>query len=400
MLLDFFASENGLQVKVRLAEIRGREARRREDRRSAARWTRILCGGWCLLAIPAAGEPEGARVVRELHLMGTVLTLDIESSARGAALQGSELALRALEGTQARLSTWTADSELSRLNRQPPGEPMQLSPELAHDLERAKGCWRATEGAFDPAIGALVRAWNLRGGGAVPTSDERRAALATGGLQALTLQGGQATRRNEGLLIEEGAFGKGVGLDAATRALRRSGVRRAVIELGGQLVVFGGPGPFSLEVADPGERGSSVLSVSIDAGSISTSGNSERGIVVDGVEHGHLLDPRNGTPVPDFGSLSVWSSDATTADCLATGLYVMGPDEALEWAARQDDVEVLVLQRNDSEPLRARFTAGFVGRVTSLAPDIRLEPFVPAVADGAALTDDSEYDLQSQSTLR
>jgi thiamine biosynthesis lipoprotein len=331
--------------------------------------------------------------------MGTVLTLEVEAPARRSAVEASERAVRALEQTEARLSTWTENSELSRLNRQPPGEPMLLSVELADDLGRAKACWQATSGAFDPGVGALVGAWNLRGGGALPSPEELQAALAVGGLRALTLAARHATRQNEGLIIEEGAFGKGIGLDAATSALVQSGVSRAVIELGGEVAVVGGPAPFVLEVADPSKRSRRVLGVSIAGGALATSGNSERGIVVDGVEQGHLLDPRTGTPAPDFGSLSVWAPDATTADCLSTGLYVMGPEKALHWAARHAEIEVLVLQRDDAKGLRARFTAGFGGRLIPLDPDLRLEPFVLSGSDRGPTKDDSGSYEYSTSTL-
>ena len=62
--------------------------------------------------------------------------------------------------------------------------------------------------------------------------------------------------------------------------------------------------------------------------------------------------------VPDFGSLTVWAKDALTADCLSTGLYVLGPDMALDWATRQSDIEILVLETTE-KGLKARATQGF-----------------------------------------
>jgi len=84
----------------------------------------------------------------------------------------------------------------------------------------------------------------------------------------------------------------------------------------------------------------------MDHGSVATSGNSERGIAIDGRRYGHLLDPRTGRPAPDFGSLAVWAADPLLADCLSK-LYVLGPDRALAWVAAHrrlgESVEALAL---------------------------------------------------------
>ncbi len=63
--------------------------------------------------------------------------------------------------------------------------------------------------------------------------------------------------------------------------------------------------------------------------SVSTSGNSERGRVVEGRAIGHLLDPRTGYPAPDFGSATVVAPSGLTADVLSTAFFVLGPEKGL-----------------------------------------------------------------------
>ena len=112
-----------------------------------------------------------------------------------------------------------------------------------------------------------------------------------------------------------------------------------MIDLGGQLVVHHegeDERAFELALAHPRERSRIVARLTVVSGSVATSGNSERGLVIDGERHGHILDPRSGRPARDFGSLTVWASDAFTADCLATGLYVLGPDEARGYPAGEN----------------------------------------------------------------
>ena len=324
-----------------------------------------------------AQDPAPARVERRLALMGTTLELWVEARSRAVALNASEAAVRALEAAEARLSTWTADSELARLNRAPVGQPFPLSAPLARELARARSLWASTDGAFDPGLGALVRAWGLREGGRRPTEEELEAALAPRGLASLQLEGDTALRRHPALVLEEGGFGKGAGLDAALAALGGAGATGALLDLGGQLAVLGGARA-RLAVAHPDRRDLPVVEVTVDAGSLATSGNSERGMMLEGERLGHLLDPRTGRPAPDFGSVTVWAADGLTADALSTGLFVLGPGPALAWAAEHPGVEVLVLRRDrDSGKLIARASAGLAQRARPLAPDLRID-FEPA----------------------
>ncbi|MCZ6597814.1 MAG: FAD:protein FMN transferase [Planctomycetota bacterium] len=319
----------------------------------------------------ASDSGRAERVERRVGLMGTLLSIEVEAPTREAALLASEAAVRALEAVEARLSTWRDDSELARLNRTPAGEAFPLSPALRADLAIVGAWWRATGGAFDPGVGALVEAWGLRTGGRRPGADELRAARAGSGFQLLELGEHTAVRRHERLAIEEGGFGKGIGLDAAIAALRDAGATRATLDLGGQVVFLADGDAVVWAVAHPRDRSLPAVEVEIDRGSLATSGNSERGILVAGEPRSHILDPRTGSPAPDFGSLTVWAPDATTADCLSTGLYVLGPMAALAFAEDHDGIEVLVLETTAGE-LVARATSGLRDRIHPAIPGLEI----------------------------
>lgn len=308
--------------------------------------------------------------------MGTSLEVTVEAADRTTALAASERAVAALEAAEARLSTWRDDTELARLNRAAVGQPVTLSEELAAELATVRRWWEETGGAFDPGVGPLVRAWGLRTGGRRPSDDELRAAVAAGGLQGLRLEGRTAVRERADLILEEGGWGKGAGLAGALVALEKiPGVERATLDLGGQVAVFSQGGAlWRVPVADPRRRDRAVVALTIDRGSVSTSGNSERGIVVEGRRLGHILDTRSGRPAPDFGSLTVWTADPLTADCLSK-LYVLGPQKALAWAKAHPGVEILALLVREGTlegGLEAWATPGLEGRIEALADDVSI----------------------------
>lgn len=343
-------------------------------RRACAAWIALLAGLPAGCADPASAHAAPAVVERRLSAMGTSLTLEVESRDRRAALSASESAVRAIQAVEERLSTWVADSELARLNAHPVEVPCALSDELARDLQRARHWWRETGGSFDPAVGPLVAAWDLRGAGRRPTDAELEDALGASGLEHLELRAGEAIRRLSGCTLEEGGFGKGVGLDAAADALRAAGVTRATLDLGGQVLRLGDAPGTPISIAHPAERGTPLCDLALRSGSVATSGNSERAIEVEGERHGHLLDPRTGRPAPDFGSVTVVAERGIDADCLATALFVMGPERALEFASRRDGIEAVVVEfASGAGAPRVRATKGLESRLTPGVENLHIE---------------------------
>ena len=310
---------------------------------------------------------DAATVERRLGVMGTSLHLAVTADDRAVALQASEAAVLAVERTEQRLSTWRHDTELARLNRTPVGESMTLSEQTASDLRHALTCAQATAGAFDPTVGALVEAWELRGRGRIPDAGTLRRAGQRTGHGHLGLEDGVATRRAD-VLVEEGGFGKGAALDWAEQALKQSGATGAWMDLGGQVLVFGREAVVS--IAHPSLRGTAALELVLSAGSIATTGNSERGLRVDGRRIGHVLDPRTARPAAEVGSVTVVARSGTWADCLSTALYVLGPEAALAWARQRPDVEVVVLQPSGTG-LRGRASAGLRGLLRA-APGVNM----------------------------
>ena len=313
---------------------------------------------------PQEAPPHAERVERRLQAMGTWFEVDLRAPDRLQGLRASERALRALQAVEARLSTWTEDSPLARLNRAPVGEAFVPGPELAEDLRRAWRIQEETGGAFDPGVGPLVEAWGLRSGGRRPSGEELEAARDASGLRRFSLSADGVRRLHPGAALEEGGFGKGRGLEAALAALSEAGIRQARLDLGGQLA-FLGEAPETHALAHPDDRARGVLALTLEGGSLATSGNGVRGITVDGERLGHLLDPRTGRPAPDFGSLSVWSPDPFEADALSTGLYVLGPEAALAWAEERPHLKVVALVRRPGG-LEAWITKNWRGAVAPL----------------------------------
>jgi thiamine biosynthesis lipoprotein len=181
----------------------------------------------------------------------------------------------------------------------------------------------ATDGTFDPALGRLTRF----------SFDRDRCTLP----------------RTAAGAIDVGGFGKGEALDRVGTAL---GAGPWLVDLGGQVSV-GGPQangrPWSVAIAHPARRDEPYLQVALSQGSLSTSGNSERG--------DHIVDPRTGRPAAFRGSVTVWHRSGLAADVLSTALYVMGPERGSAWAEQRGIAALYLIPVDDG--VRAVGTAAW-----------------------------------------
>jgi thiamine biosynthesis lipoprotein len=318
------------------------------------------------------------RVVRHLAVMGTALSLSVSAPTRDAALRASEAGTREIERIEALLSTWRKDTPLARLNTAAPGTPHEIPAPLFALLKRVFEWSERTDGAFDPTVLPLVRAWGLRSSGRIPGADELRTALGATGRDLFTFEESslRVTRRDALAGIDEGAWGKGWALDKAAAAMREAGAASAILDLGGQILAFGEDA--EIDIADPRDRTVSAGRFCLRNASASTSGNSERGMVVKGRRIGHLLDPRSGFPADDFGSVTVIAPDGLVADVLSTAFFVLGPADglALSQRLRADGAvheTLFCLEGEDGHAGRVSMSPG-MKRLVDLSPSAARAP--------------------------
>ena len=311
-------------------------------------------------------------ITRHLAAMGTALTLTVSAPTRERALDASEAAVQAVEAVDGLLSTWREHTPLARLNAAAPGDQKPVTPELFHLLKDLFEWSERSGGTFDPTVAPLVRAWGLRSGGRIPTPQELASARSATGAPLFTFRESSLSlsRVDPAAGIDEGAWGTGWALDRAAEAAREAGATALVLDLGGQVFAFGPETVVS--VAHPGDRSRAIATIRLKNASASTSGNSERGLVVNGRRIGHLLDPRTGEPAPDFGSVTVVAPTGLVADILSTAMFVLGPKDGLALSAhlRADGVvhDVLFLiEDEESRTLRVAVSPG-MERLVIFAP--------------------------------
>lgn len=317
-----------------------------------------------LLLAEEGGEGVPASLSREVVVMGTILEVRLYGRSVEELRTISEGMIRTIEELEEVLSTWEPKSELSQLNRAPLKKWQRISEELAGALAGGIHCYRMTEGYFDPGILALEELWDMRGKGRIPSPQELKELLPGIGIKYLELQGNQARRLSPAMMIEEGGFAKGLALREVLKMVKNQPFPfKGYLNLGGQILLLGGVE--RVEIADPLKRESPLLALSVTSGSVSTSSQHERKIILNGKSYGHILDPRTGFPVPFRGSITVITADPLEADCFSTALLVMPERRQEEWLRSHPEVSAITLFP-ERDGYRVRITPDLKGRVHPL----------------------------------
>jgi FAD:protein FMN transferase len=288
-------------------------------------------------------------LVREAFLMGTTLSASVASPSRESSLQALDSAFAAVRQVDDVLNDWRSDTDLARLNHAAPGTNFGVDRRLGAFLEEILYWNRATGAAFDPGIGSLVQAWDLRGNGRIPGDSAFQQARQHSGLVRFFPDSTvlQVRRPDQSSWIDAGGFGKGAALRAARDQLVRLGASGAILNFGGQVLVLGDT-TLVVQVAHPRHRFQPVAGLRLTNASASTTSQSERFVEVGGRRLGHVLDPRTGTPVPAWGSVTVVHPDPMIADILSTALFVMGPAEGLRWLQGRPIAALFLVSSGDS----------------------------------------------------
>jgi thiamine biosynthesis lipoprotein len=283
--------------------------------------------------------------------MGTNFRIVLYAQDTVQAARAAAAAFQRVDALDDILSDYDPSSELSRLsNTAGTEEWVSVGDDLWSVLLRSAHLAALTGGAFDITVGPLTRLWrwaNRRG--VLP--DEERIAHARAAVGHWLIQFDRSSQRVRlevpGMRLDLGAIGKGFAADEVLAVLTRSGISRALIDAGGDIVASdsppGTPG-WRVEIpkVDDGTVGSETVWLS--DGAVATSGDTYRYVEVDGVRYSHIIDPATGLGLTDRRVATVFAPTAAVADAFASAVNVLGPIKGIELVASQTQVSARVFQ--------------------------------------------------------
>ncbi|MEX2496700.1 MAG: FAD:protein FMN transferase [Woeseia sp.] len=252
---------------------------------------------------------------------------------------------RALDRIENAMSTYILRSDISKFNTSPSTDWIEVSAITCNAVEAALGISRLTAGAFDVTVGPLVNLWGF-GPDSVrmepPSQVEIETARERVGYERLHADCEQPALRKErpDLYVDLSAYAKGLAVDKVASLLDSYGIRRYLVEIGGELRMRGAaPGRdlWAVAIETPADTGRAVgRLLRLTDKAMATSGDYRNFFQFAGKRYSHTIDPRSGLPTAhELASVSVVSDTAAMADALATALLILGPKEGYDLALRQ-----------------------------------------------------------------
>jgi alpha-L-fucosidase len=287
-------------------------------------------------------------------LMGAKARVVVYAHDEPSARAGATAAFEEIARLEAIMSDYRPDSPLSRISEQAGQGPQPAPIELLDVLKHAQTIADLADGAFDPTLGLATKAWRrTRDSGILPSRDEQ-GRLVTNGFMHLLIDpdAGTVELLEKDLRLDLGGIGKGFAAQHAVDLLRHRGLARCLVSIAGDVVV-GEPPPgqdawtVGVDVGWPESSLSDVArpfrAVRLVNQAVSTSGDAEQHVRIDGERYSHIIDPATGLGLTTPRTACVVSNDGATADALATALCVLGPARARATLARFEHELAFVL---------------------------------------------------------
>lgn len=240
-------------------------------------------------------------------------------------------------------------SDVCRINEQAGIKPVRVDSDILAMLLLAKKYNELSNGAIDVTIGPVMDLWGFGGNNPhVPASDKISKALALVNCKDLVVneQAGTVFLRRAGMKLDLGAVAKGYATEKALQVLKKHGIKKALLDAGGNIRVLGSNlrnSPWRIGVKDPRKSNAIIAVIPLEDASAVTSGDYYRYFEEDGKRYHHILDPRTGYPASRNMTVTVVAKDAGLADILSTVFFVLSPDKAMEMAGRIPGVELLLI---------------------------------------------------------
>ncbi len=329
--------------------------------------------------------------------MGTLFSITLYAPSEAQAELAAQAAFDRIAQLEDGLSDYMADSELMRLSAASNGTAVRVSADLFTVLQRGAQISAETEGAFDLTCGPLTRLWRFsRKRGALPSDSDLAAARAAVDWRTVLLDPNAQTVTLTLIRtrLDAGGIAKGYAADEALKVLNTCGIQRALVAASGDIRA-GLPPPgkegWTVTIADFGTRPKEPgLSGWVEAGggtrhgsnsryggagvglfvvtpapasgrelvpqtllvrnaAISTSGDTEQFVEIDGVRYSHIVSPFTGLGLTNRIQVTVIAPDATTSDALATACCVLGPERAIRVADSIPGGAVIVVTEDGNQ---------------------------------------------------
>ena len=263
--------------------------------------------------------------------MGTIFKVSIHSEkSRNKVEDIVQGSFKIADEMDDRFSDYSAESEVSKFNKQGSHIPFKISSELLELLTISQSLYHKTNASFEPAAGALTQLWRLsRKTKRLPEQKTLSLAIKASSFASLIIDRKKKTLTKKDHLtrLDFGGIAKGYTADKMLNYLQEHDLKSCSISAGGDVIV-GNPPPgrlyWIIRINPFGDSNSETMRVKLSNAAVSTSGNVEQFIQIGGKKYSHIINPKNGLGLTTNHAAVVISNKGSMSDALATSISILG----------------------------------------------------------------------------
>ena len=308
----------------------------------------IISAGGGLLSGCGEQPEEGKwkKVQKEIFAMDTIMDITLYGENAGAVMNQATERIHKYESL---FSVNKPDSDISRINSAG-GEAVRVSQETYDLVQKCMDISDETKGLFDISIFPLVKKWGFTTEEyRIPSGQERNDCIRQIDYKKIRLLPENRIQIEKEMQIDLGAA-KGYLSQKLMELFQQNGITSAIVSLGGNVQTIGvkeDGNSYHIGITDPADGSSLYGTLDVKDKAVVTSGIYQRYFTKDGKSYHHIMDKRTGMPAENtLASVTVITEDGTKADGLATALYVMGEEKAMEYQKRHPEIELILIRKN------------------------------------------------------
>ena len=299
--------------------------------------------------------------------MGTDYRITLVSDTEIDESQLRQGVLRVMQAVNQTMSTYLADSEVSRFNALDTDAAFSVSKQTAEVIQQALEVSEMSDGYFDITVGPLVRAWGFGAAGAISQMPDAAVLSELDelvGFDKLQLNDLQLRKTDSRVEIDLSAIAKGYAVDQVAVYLFQQSINDFLINIGGELRASGknvDHNVWRVGIERPEMLGGVENIVVLNNMAIATSGDYRNFIVLDGKKYSHTIDPTEKRPVlHNLALVSVIHERASYADALATAMMAMGEVRAQQFAKKHAIASYFAIRLGQGEDYKIVTTEQFI----------------------------------------
>ncbi len=310
---------------------------------------------WCLRIVAAGLAWSGCAAAADARLyeavephMGTLIRIKLYAEGPGQASAAFRAAFDRIALLDDALSDYKPASELNLICRNAVRNRVKTSPDLFRVLAASLRLSEESGGAFDVTLGPVIRLWRqARLDHRLPSPEALREAAGRCGYAKVHLDptAGSVLLDERGMQLDLGAIAKGYAADAALSVLARCGIASALVAASGDLAI-GDPPPgqrgWKIGVGAGGSDGAFERILELHSAAVSTSGDAEQYLEIDGKRYSHIIDPVTKMGLTSAITVTIVARKGMDADSLATAVSVLGAEKGMAVVRKHPDAAALI----------------------------------------------------------